>query len=108
MILAETALSFLGLGLQAPVISSRNGRGVLDSRHYLSHTMPAGHALWKDADAVIAIGSRLQTQRQHWGTDDGLKIIHLDCDRAALARIAPCDVAVLADAAASILRENQT
>ena len=97
---AGAAVRELAEMLQAPVISSRNGRGVLDSRHYLSHTMPAGHALWKDADAVIAIGSRLQTQRQHWGTDDGLKIIHLDCDRAALARIAPCDVAVLADAAA--------
>ena len=97
---AGAAVRELAEMLQAPVISSRNGRGVLDSRHYLSHTMPAGHALWKDADAVIAIGSRLQTQRQHWGTDDGLKIIHLDCDHAALARIAPCDVAVLADAAA--------
>jgi acetolactate synthase-1/2/3 large subunit len=97
---ASAEVQALAEMLQAPVISSRNGRGVLDSRHYLSHTMPAGHALWKDADAVIAIGSRLQTQRQHWGTDDDLKIIHLDCDREALARIGPCDVAILADAAA--------
>jgi acetolactate synthase I/II/III large subunit len=86
--------------LQAPVISSRNGRGVLDSRHYLSHTMPAGHALWKDSDAVLAIGSRLQTQRQMWGTDDDLKVIHLDADVEAIDRFTPCDVKIVADAAA--------
>ncbi len=97
---AGEAVKALAEMLQAPVISSRNGRGVLDSRHYLSHTMPAGHALWKDCDAVLAIGSRLQTQRMQWGTDDGLKIIHLDADREALDRIAPCDVKILADAAA--------
>lgn len=97
---ASEAVRALAEMLQAPVISSRNGRGVLDSRHYLSHTMPAGHALWKDADAVLAIGSRLQPQRQIWGTDDGLKIIHLDIDRAALERIGPRDVTIMADAAA--------
>lgn len=86
--------------LQAPVISSRNGRGVLDSRHYLSHTMPAGHALWKDADAVLAIGSRLQTQRQMWGTDDAIKVIHLDADVETIDRFTPCDVKIVADAAA--------
>ena len=99
---ASDAVRELAEMLQAPVIASRNGRGVLDSRHYLSHTMPAGHALWRDSDAVLAIGSRLQTQRQLWGTDDGLKIIHLDLERDALERIGPCDVKIMADAAAGI------
>jgi acetolactate synthase I/II/III large subunit len=88
--------------LQAPVISSRNGRGVLDSRHYLSHTMPAGHALWKDTDAVLAIGSRLQVQRQLWGTDDGLKIIHLDADNDTIERFTPCDVKIVAESAVGV------
>ncbi|ETX08240.1 MAG: hypothetical protein ETSY2_06515, partial [Candidatus Entotheonella gemina] len=33
--------------LQAPVVALRNGRGVLDNRHELSHTLPAGHVLWR-------------------------------------------------------------
>lgn len=45
--------------LEAPVIAYRRGQGVVSARHRLSVNMPIGHRLWKDADAVLAIGTRL-------------------------------------------------
>ena len=45
--------------LQAPVLAYRRGRGVLDSRDPLSVTLPLGRELWGEADAVLAIGTRL-------------------------------------------------
>ena len=49
-----TALSAL---LQAPVLAYRRGRGVLDSRNPFSVTLPLGHELWGEADAVLAVGT---------------------------------------------------
>ena len=49
--------------LSAPVVAFRNGKGILDSRHDLACAMPEDHALWRDTDVVIAIGTRLQPQR---------------------------------------------
>ncbi|MDP6705997.1 MAG: thiamine pyrophosphate-binding protein [Alphaproteobacteria bacterium] len=95
---AEAELQALAEMLQAPVISNRNGRGALSDHHYLSLTYMAGHRLWADADVVLAVGSRLQPPRMNWGTDDGLKIIHVEIDPQELRRVAKPDVALLADA----------
>jgi acetolactate synthase-1/2/3 large subunit len=84
--------------LQAPVIANRTGRGILSDRHYLSMTHLAGHRLWATADVVLAVGTRLQPPRMNWGTDDGLKIIHVDIDRVEIKRIATPDVAMVGDA----------
>ena len=73
--------------LQAPVISNRTGKGILSSRHYLSLSQFAGHRLWAEADVVLAVGSRLQQLRMNWGTDDGLKAIHIDIDPVEIQRI---------------------
>jgi acetolactate synthase-1/2/3 large subunit len=73
--------------LQAPVVAYRMGRGVLDDRHPLSVTVPAGHRLWRDADVVLAIGTRLQMARMNWGTDDSLEIIRVEIDPKAIDRI---------------------
>jgi len=83
--------------LQAPVIAYRTGLGVLDDRHVLSHRIPTGYHLWKDADVVLGIGTRLQ-QQLDWGVDDALKIVHLDIDPSRLARIRKPDVGIVADA----------
>src|SRR5262249_18896009 len=53
--------------LGAPVVAYRRGKGVLDERHPLSHVLPGGHALWKTADVVLAVGTRLQMQLAGWG-----------------------------------------
>lgn len=95
---ASAEVKALAEMLQAPVVSYRTGMGVLDHRHYLSHRIPTGYKLWKNADVVLGIGTRLQ-QQLDWGTDDDLKIIHLDIDPSRFGRIRKPDVAIVADAA---------
>ncbi len=85
--------------LQAPVVAFRNGRGVLDNRHELSHTLPAGHVLWRDADVVLAIGTRLQPQQMTWGLDDQIEIVRVDVDPEEIDRIAKPAVSLVGDAA---------
>ena len=66
--------------LQAPVVALRTGRGILDARHYLSHTLPAGHRLWPRADVVLTIGTRLHFPQLTWGMDDGLNFVRIEID----------------------------
>ena len=49
----------LAEALQAPVIASGSGLGILSSCHPLSHTYGPGKLLWEQADLAIAIGTRL-------------------------------------------------
>ena len=99
---AEAELLETAEMLQAPVVSHRTGRGAIDDRHYLSQTQPAGHRLWDTADVVLAVGTRLQHQRMSWGTDAGLKIVHIDIDAAELKRISTPAVGIAADAKAAL------
>lgn len=87
----------LAEALQAPVIASSSGRGILSSRHPFSHTYVAGHRLWADADVVIAIGTRLTTPLMQWGVDDQLTLIRLDIDPEEHNRIFAPAVALVAD-----------
>ena len=47
---------------------------------------------------VLAVGSRLQQPRMNWGTDDGLKTIHIDIDPVEIQRIGGADVEIVGDA----------
>jgi acetolactate synthase-1/2/3 large subunit len=85
--------------LQAPVVMSRGALGAIDSRHPLALTSPHGHKLWKDADVVLGVGTRLVPMVPGWGTDDGLKFVRLDIDADEMTRNHSPDVAVQADAA---------
>ena len=58
--------------LQAPVLSYRRGRGVLDDRDPLAVTLPLGHELWAEADVVLAVGTHLHYPLQQWGFDRDL------------------------------------
>ena len=82
--------------LQAPVVSYRTGRGVLDSRHYLSLTNPAGHSLWPKVDVALAVGSRLEIPQLNWGVDERLTIVRIDADPSAHGRIAMPDLPITA------------
>lgn len=107
---AERPLIFVGGGAQeagaeilalaellhTPVIAGYNGRGVIDSRHPLSFTSPAGHRLWATADVVIGIGTRMMQPLMNWGTDEKLKIIRIDVDPEELGRISPPTLGILA------------
>ena len=107
---AENPMIFVGRGamnvseevrqlaelLQAPVISYRTGRGVLDSRHYLSITNPSGHRLWPKVDVALALGSRMEIPQLNWGVDEDLTIVRIDADRTAHDRIAMPDLPITA------------
>jgi len=95
---ASAEVKAVAEALQAPVIAYRTGLGVLDHRHHLSHHIPTGYRLWKEVDVLLGIGTRLQ-QQLDWGSDDDLKVVHLDIDPATIGRIRKPDVAILADAA---------
>jgi acetolactate synthase-1/2/3 large subunit len=109
---AEKPMIFIGSGamavgeairelaemLQAPVVANRTGRGILSDRHYLSLTQTAGHRLWAEADVILAVGSRLQVPRMNWGTDDEMKIIHVDIDPVEIKRVNTPDVPIVGDA----------
>lgn len=89
--------------LQAPVSSFRRGRGVIATSHPLAVSFTEGHTLWKDADAVLAIGTRLYWQQSVWGVDDTLPIVRLDIDAEEINRFRRPACALVGDAA-TVLR----
>jgi acetolactate synthase-1/2/3 large subunit len=90
--------------LQAPVLSFRRGRGVLDGRSPFSVALPLGHELWREADVVLGIGTRLFTGFQQWGVDDKLAIIRVDADPEEPDRFRKPTVALVGDAAPILRR----
>ena len=96
---ASAEVREVGEMLEAPVCSFRLGRGVLDSRHHLSITMPTGHRLWKDVDVVLGVGTRMQPHQQLWGTDSDLKMIRIDLSAEEMDRINKPDIGIVGDAA---------
>ncbi len=96
---ASNEVTQLSRLLQAPVMAYRRGRGVLDGRNPYSVTLPLGRELWGEADAVLAVGTRLLNPITHWGIDNKLQIVHVDADREAPARLHKPKVALIGDAA---------
>jgi acetolactate synthase-1/2/3 large subunit len=88
--------------LQAPVSSFRRGRGVIPTAHPLAVSFTEGHGLWKTADAVLGIGTRLYWQQSNWGVDDNLPIIRLDIDPDEIARFRRPACGLLGDAAVTL------
>ncbi|TAJ28456.1 MAG: hypothetical protein EPO67_16200 [Reyranella sp.] len=88
--------------VEAPVMTGRMGQGVIDGRHRLSVTAPAGYRFWGEADVVLAVGTRLQPQQQNWGMDDALKIIRIDVDSEELDRQHKPEIGIVGDAASTL------
>jgi len=88
----------LSSALQAPVLGFRRGRGVLDSRDPLSVTLPLGRDLWGEADAVLAVGTRLLLPITHWGIDRDLAVIRVDANPKEHNRLHKPAVALTGDA----------
>jgi acetolactate synthase I/II/III large subunit len=88
--------------LQAPVSSFRRGRGVIPTSHPLAASFTEGHAFWKDADAVLAIGTRLYWQQSVWGVDENLSIVRLDIDPEEVNRFRRPACALIGDAAVTL------
>jgi acetolactate synthase I/II/III large subunit len=96
-----TALAHL---LQAPVMSYRRGRGVLDDRDPLSVNLPIGHELWAEADVVLGVGTHMHMPLKQWGFDRDLAIIRVDADPDEPARIVKPKVALIGPAAPILRR----
>jgi acetolactate synthase-1/2/3 large subunit len=87
----------LAMRLQAPVVSFRAGKGIVSDEHYLSANYPMGHRLWGEADAVLAVGTRLHWPLVMWGKDDDLKLIRVDIDPEQITRICTPEVGIVGD-----------
>jgi acetolactate synthase-1/2/3 large subunit len=99
---ASPEVTELSAMLQAPVLGYRRGRGVLDSRDPLSVTLPLGRELWGEADAVLAVGTRLLNPLAVWGTDKNLKIVRVDSDPEEPARQHKPDAAIIGETAPAL------
>jgi acetolactate synthase-1/2/3 large subunit len=107
---AQTPLIFVGSGalgvsdavralsehLQAPVVSYRTGRGIVDSRSDLSFVLPAARTLWRESDAVLALGTTLRIPLQNWGRIPDQKLLRIDVDPTTHELIRKPDVALTA------------
>lgn len=96
---AGAELKVVAKALQAPIMACRSGKGIVPSNHYLSANFPMGHRLWGEADAVLAIGTRLTWPLTMWGKDNDLKLIRVDIDPAQVRRICDPEVGIVGDAA---------
>lgn len=95
---ASAEVTRLAHMLQAPVISFRRGRGVLDARDPLSVNTALGRELWGEADVVIGIGTHLFYPFQQWGVDKDLAILRIDIDAEEPDRVHKSAVAMVGDA----------
>jgi len=96
---ASQEIALLSGMLQAPVLAYRRGRGVLDSRDPFSVTLPLGRDLWGEADAVLAVGTRLLYPLTQWGIDRNLCIVHVNAEKEEPARLHKPKAALIGDAA---------
>ncbi len=99
---AHAEVNELAKRLQAPVVTFRNGRGLVSDRSHLSQSLPAGYELWRTADLAIGIGSRMEQQYLHWGMPPGVPVVRIDIDPAEIARHRPPTVALNCAAAAAV------
>ena len=88
--------------LEAPASAYRRGHGILPASHRLNVTLPIAHRLWKDADAVVGIGTRLLFQHDMWGVDDKMKIVRIDIDPEEPERFRQPAAAIVGDAAPAL------
>jgi acetolactate synthase-1/2/3 large subunit len=84
--------------LEAPVVMSVDGRGALSDRHDLAHTGVSGEALVRDADLVLAIGTRFWQPVRVWGLFPGTQVIRVDADAEEIRKHGLAQLEVVADA----------
>lgn len=100
---AAEPIRLLAEKLQAPVVSSNNGRGVIPQDHPLyvgnqTH-FPPFNDLLAEADLVLAIGTRFQAlASQYWQQPMPRNLIHLDADAGVIGRNYPAAIGLVGDA----------
>jgi acetolactate synthase I/II/III large subunit len=84
--------------LQAPVVSFRGGRGIVDDDDPFGFSCVAGFRRWADTDVLLGVGSRLELAWFRWPDRPArLRTVLIDIDPVQAVRLEP-DVAVVADA----------
>ena len=94
---AAAEIRTLAETLQAPVVASASGLGILSSRHPLSHSYGAGQRLWEQADVIVSIGTRLSTPLMQWSKPNNIPLVRIDIDSEEICRFGSPDVALVAD-----------
>ena len=108
---AAPELRALAERLQAPVLTSPNGRGALPEDHPLSIGAlpyhPEVQSLQEEADVVLAVGTRFQVgpEGRNYVPLRG-RLIHLDADAGVIGRVHRPSLALVADAAAGLAAMN--
>lgn len=83
---ASSSVIALAEKVQAAVTTRRMGHGVVPTSHPLFVPITAAHTLWKEADMVVGIGTRLEWPLGTWGYDDDLKLVQINLDESELDR----------------------
>jgi acetolactate synthase I/II/III large subunit len=99
---AGKQLSRVAEQLGAPVSTFRRGRGAIPTIHPLAVSFTEGHRFWREADVVLAVGTRLYWQQSVWGVDQSLKVVRIDIDPAEPDRFRRPACAITADAAEAL------
>lgn len=95
---AGASVAALAELLQAPVTTRRMGHGVIPTAHPLFVHLAIGHDLWKDADVVVAIGTRLEWPVMQWKTDAAMTFVKIDVDVDELDRHGIGTIGIAGDA----------
>ncbi|MDG3014004.1 thiamine pyrophosphate-binding protein [Speluncibacter jeojiensis] len=92
--------------LGAPVVTSANGKGVLDEAHPLSLGAGVQHRVLleiaTEADVVVAVGTELAPADWWWGPLPRTTLIRIDIDPTSIATNARPTVGVVGDAGAAL------
>jgi len=99
---ASSELAAVAEFLQAPVVTTRQGKGAIDARHALY----AGTAwvnrrlqpLLDDADVILAVGTHLIGNN----LKAGARVVHVDVDGDEIGRHSDAPIAVVGDAAPTL------
>ena len=107
---ASTAIQTLAERLDAPVIMTVNGRGILSADHPLAlpfnPSLPALREVMAQADVTLAIGTEFGPTDYDWYEDGGFKIsgtlIRMDLDEEQIERGQEPRVKIIGDAKLSV------
>lgn len=95
---AAPELRKLAERLNAPVIATINGRGVLPDDHRLSFGILDGQEIWQWVDVALVVGTRFLSTALAWGREQEVETVRIDIDPEQIKRPRPANVALVTSA----------
>lgn len=95
---AASLIEALAHRLQAPVATHRQGRGLIATDSPYALNLHEASRLWRAADVILAIGTRLHLPRKLWGLRPGQTLIQVDVDRAQVLAGGKPDITIFGSA----------